>query len=88
MAEEDPVVFPYPDTTSFVPIFSSDSVPIMREAEAFSLVSLMADIGGVLGLFIGFNFLMVYEWVLFCYEKLSPTWQYNGRRQKIIKYIK
>ena len=81
MAEEDPLVFPYPNTTSFVPIFSSDSVPIMREEEAFSLVSLMADIGGVLGLFIGFNFLMVYEWVVFCYEKLAPRWQYDAERQ-------
>ena len=39
------------------PIFTSDTVQVQREEEAFSFGSLVADIGGVLGLFIGFNFL-------------------------------
>ena len=40
------------------PVFTSDTIQVQREQEAFSFGSLLADIGGVLGLFIGFNFLM------------------------------
>ena len=45
---------------------------IHREEEAFSLISLVADIGGILGLFIGFNFLMVWDWIVWAIQKL---WQ-------------
>ena len=41
----------------------SSNVLILKEEEAFSLGSLVADCGGVLGLFVGFNFLMVWEWM-------------------------
>ena len=40
----------------------SSNVLVLREEEAFSFGSLVADVGGVLGLFIGFNFLEVWEW--------------------------
>ena len=44
--------------------FASDTVIVQREVEAFSFQSLVADCGGVLGLFIGFNFLTVWDWIL------------------------
>ena len=50
--------------TIFVPIFSSDIIQIKKEVEAFPFSSLVADCGGVLGLFVGFNFLMVWDWIL------------------------
>ena len=47
--------------TALIPKFASGSVEVRREVEAYSLGSLVADCGGVLGLFIGFNFLMIWE---------------------------
>ena len=43
-------------------MFVSDNVLVLKEEEAFSFGSLVADVGGVLGLFIGFNFLEVWKW--------------------------
>lgn len=56
-------------TVVLVPMFSSDKVQVLEEAEAFPFSSLVADIGGVLGLFVGFNFLMVWDWVKGCFRK-------------------
>ena len=50
--------------------FASDTVTVKREEEAFSFGSLVADCGGVLGLFIGFNFLMVWDWITIMLERL------------------
>ena len=45
-------------------VFSTQNALVRREVLAFPTDSLVADCGGVLGLFLGFNFLMVWEWVL------------------------
>ena len=45
-------------------VFASTSVLVLKEEEAFTFRSLVADCGGVLGLFIGFNFLMVWDWLV------------------------
>ena len=37
----------------------SSSVTLAREEFAFSFLSLLADVGGVLGIFIGWNFLQL-----------------------------
>ena len=71
---EDPVNYPSETAKSdgtvlLVPMFSSDKVQVLEEAEAFPFSSLVADIGGVLGLFVGFNFLMVWDWVKGCLRK-------------------
>ena len=47
-----------------VPLFSSNSILVRKEQEAFPFASLVADCGGILGLFVGFNFLMVWEWIM------------------------
>ena len=52
-------------------MYESDSTDVQREEEAYSFLSLVADCGGVLGLFIGFNFLMVWEWIVWAGSKLS-----------------
>ena len=60
------MVIPIKDVgTVFVPIFTTDIVQIQKEVEAFPFSSLVADCGGVLGLFVGFNFLMVWDWILY-----------------------
>ena len=52
------------------PVFTSDTVQVQREEEAFSFGSLVADIGGVLGLFIGFNFLMAWDLMMTALRKV------------------
>ena len=60
---EDPIVYPSGGEAEvwISAIFSSSSIQVMREEEAYSFLSLVADCGGVLGLFVGFNFLMVLD---------------------------
>ena len=50
--------------TGLTIVFASTSVLVLKEEEAFTFGSLVADCGGVLGLFIGFNFLMVWDWLV------------------------
>ena len=56
-----------------MPYFTENSVQVLREEEAYNLVSLVADVGGVLGLFIGFNFLLIWDWIVwgikYCMKK-------------------
>ena len=44
-------------------MFVSSNVLVLKDEEAFSFGSFVADCGGVLGLFVGFNFLMVWGWI-------------------------
>ena len=46
------------------PILATKSILVRKEVLAFPTDSLVADCGGVLGLFLGFNFLLVWEWML------------------------
>ena len=46
-------------------MFGSTTLHIEREQEAFPFPSLVADCGGTLGLFIGFNFLMIWDFFRF-----------------------
>ena len=45
-------------------MLSSSTVILEREEKAFSFQSLVADVGGVLGLFIGFSFLGLAEFAI------------------------
>ena len=55
--------------TSLNPIFVSNKTQVLKEVEAYPILSLVADVGGVLGLFIGFNFLMLWDWIVWGVEK-------------------
>ena len=55
--------------TSLSPSFVSTKLQVVREVPAYPALSLVADVGGVLGLFIGFNFLMVWDWIVWAVEK-------------------
>ena len=48
------------------------SVLVLKEEEAFTFGSLVADCGGVLGLFIGFNFMIIWDWVLITLTRFIP----------------
>ena len=45
-------------------VFQSSTVEILKEEQAYSLESFVADMGGVLGLFVGFNFLMIWDFII------------------------
>ena len=51
-------------------MLSSSTVILEKEEKAFSFQSLVADVGGVLGLFIGFSFLGLSEFVISWIKKL------------------
>ena len=69
---EEPLTTPLSIKASFIqPIFASNLVEVEKEEEAFPFISLVADCGGILGLFIGFNFLMIWDWVVKIFESLS-----------------
>ena len=56
--------------SDLVPMFASNTVTVYREEEAYSLLSLVSDCGGLLGLFIGFNFLMFWDSVVWATRKI------------------
>ena len=62
---EHPLISPTVNETKLEMAFTSNSILVQREVDAFSFGSLVADCGGVLGLFIGLNFLMIWDWMVF-----------------------
>ena len=53
-----------------MPYFQTNIVEVQREELAYPTMSLVADVGGVLGLFIGFNFLMIWDWIIWGIKKI------------------
>ena len=51
--------------------FDSPSIAIEKEEEEYSIWTLVADCGGVLGLFIGFNFLMIWDIIHVVYQRIK-----------------
>ena len=45
--------------------FDSPLITTEEEVMAYSFGSLIADFGGLLGLFVGFNFLMIWDCILY-----------------------
>ena len=62
---ENAITFDNTDNSTELVLYLSDTVQVLKEEMAFPFGSLVADCGGVLGLFIGFNFLMI--WDLACH---------------------
>ena len=53
------------------PSFVSNKIQVLKEVEAYPALSLVADVGGVLGLFIGFNFIMLWDWIVWGVERMK-----------------
>ena len=58
---ENPIIDPE-NTTELNLRYTSASIEVQKEEYAYSFLTLVSDIGGVLGMFIGFNFLMIWDW--------------------------
>ena len=72
MVKRIPVPSPPVVTKTLVSIlFESDNIEIEKEVEAFPFVSLVADVGGVLGLFLGFNILMIWDFIFGVVKKMN-----------------
>ena len=66
------------DETNIQLLFASNRIRVEREERAHTLSSLVSDCGGGLGLFIGFNFLMVWDWILMFWKILKHTLNRTG----------
>ena len=71
---ETPIDVPQ-NSLELVIAYAGNSIEVQREEEAYSLLSLVADVGGVLGLFIGFNFIMLWDWMISVMILASPKVQ-------------
>ena len=59
---------------SFTPLyisFSSSKITVEKEVVSYSYLSFVADCGGLLGLFIGFNFVMFWDLIVIIYRKIK-----------------
>ena len=54
-------------------LFSNPTLFIEKEEEAYPFMTLLADFVGVLGLFIGFNFLMIWDIIVYVVEKIKVS---------------
>ena len=71
---ENPIDVPQ-NSLELVIAYAGNSIEVQREEEVYSLLSLVADVGGVLGLFIGFNFIMLWDWMISVMILASPKVQ-------------
>ena len=71
---EAPIDVPQ-NSLELVIAYAGNSIEVQREEEVYSLLSLVADVGGVLGLFIGFNFIMLWDWMISVMILASPKVQ-------------
>ena len=70
--EEEPIFIKLEnETTSLFLQFASKTIEVLEEVPAYPFLSLVADVGGVLGLFIGFNFLMLWDWIVWGLERMK-----------------
>ena len=70
---EDALITPFSNEniTILRPAFINDKIEVLKEVPAYPALSLVADVGGVLGLFIGFNFLMLWDWIVWGVERMK-----------------
>ena len=51
--------------------FGSPKVTVQKEVLAYTYMSFVADCGGLLGLFVGFNFLMIWDLLVILNHKIK-----------------
>ena len=75
----EPLRIPSPDSDKILLSIRFDSPTITTEQEemAYSFGSLIADFGGLLGLFVGFNFLMIWDCLLIALKCLKSKKKFD-----------
>ena len=56
-------------------MFGNGLTLVEEEIYNFNIVDLVADCGGILGLFVGFNFLMVWDFLVSFVKKIKEYWK-------------
>ena len=51
--------------------FSNPKITVNKQEWSYSTSSFVADYGGLLGLFIGFNFLMIWDFAILMWQKIN-----------------
>ena len=59
------------NNTNLYLTLAAKKILIESEVPSYPFLSLVADCGGILGLFIGFNFLMIFDLCFEIYNKLK-----------------
>ena len=52
-------------------MFASTKVTVKKEEWSYSKLDFLADCGGLLGLFIGFNFVMIWDLIVIIYQRIK-----------------
>ena len=68
--------------TQMLLMYESDSIEVQKEEEAYSFLSMVADCGGLLELFIGFNFLMIWDGMIFSLTSLNHMLNSKSNRKQ------
>ena len=56
-------------------LFASSLTVLEQEVYKVDIQDLVADCGGILGLFVGFNFLMVWDFLVSVVKKIKEYWK-------------
>ena len=74
---DEPFNAKWPNLSQVKIMFDRPGVLTETEELAYSLSSLVSDCGGVLGLFVGFNFLMIWDFLEYGVKKIRPHCNHN-----------
>ena len=71
----EPLYFFVPNLNHTVVSLRFDSHTLLTEQEewAYSFASLVADLGGLLGLFVGFNFMLLWDFIVWAFVRFNQT---------------
>ena len=61
--------------TSVTIMYENSIVLLEKEELAYPMSSLIADCGGILGLFVGFNFVMIWKLLIYLTKKIVTAWK-------------
>lgn len=79
---EEPIDFEWEtkvDLSVYI-MFSSSTIAVEKEVDAYPLASFVADYGGLLGLFVGANFLEIFEFSLQFFHKFCSSKIFSIRK--------
>lgn len=70
--KEEPLSWTYEEKNTRIWLaFTSPKVIVSKQMWSYSISSFVADYGGLLGLFVGFNFLMIWDFAILLKQKIN-----------------